>query len=268
MNLEIDGVNVHYEVYGEGIPTLCIHGFAVDSNLMKHCLEPIFGSLNNFQRIYIDLIGMGNSPANYQIKNSDDQLNLLIKLVDKLIGDKNFILFGESYGGYLSLGLINYFGNRIKGLFLICPCIVANHNDRNIPEKKTIVKIPVEIDESEKDDYSSFLDYAVVSNSSIWEDYKKSILTGVKKADFKYLNWFQKNGYSLSLDVKKVTFDNPTVFLLGRQDHIVGFQDALNLIENFPRGSFIVLDSAGHNLQIEQAETFNQVLVNFIQNFK
>ena len=51
---------------------------------------------------------------------------------------------------------------------------------------------------------------------------------------------------------------------MGRQDSIVGYRDAWEIIENYPRGSFVVLDKAGHNLQIEQEDLFNNLVLEWL----
>lgn len=44
--------------------------------------------------------------------------------------------------------------------------------------------------------------------------------------------------------------------LLGRQDSVVGYKDAWDILDNYPRVTFAVMDRAGHNLQLEQEELF------------
>ncbi|MDU2241011.1 MAG: alpha/beta hydrolase, partial [Paenibacillus sp.] len=44
------------------------------------------------------------------------------------------------------------------------------------------------------------------------------------------------------------------------QDAAVGYADALRLLEQYPRGTFAVMDRAGHNLQIEQEGAFNALM--------
>lgn len=52
----------------------------------------------------------------------------------------------------------------------------------------------------------------------------------------------------------------PVLLLAGRQDIVVGYQDLLETIEEYPRATFAVLDMAGHNLQIEQPELFQSLV--------
>ena len=45
--------------------------------------------------------------------------------------------------------------------------------------------------------------------------------------------------------------------LMGRQDSSCGYHDAWSILENDPRGTFVVLDRAGHGLMVEQGDLFN-----------
>lgn len=63
-----------------------------------------------------------------------------------------------------------------------------------------------------------------------------------------------KLGFSFSLDELPQPFGGPALFLLGRQDHVVGYRDAWKILENFPRATFAVLDQAGHVPGIEQVQ--------------
>jgi pimeloyl-ACP methyl ester carboxylesterase len=59
----------------------------------------------------------------------------------------------------------------------------------------------------------------------------------------------QRDGWQRFFDVDAgEPFEKPALILTGRQDHMVGYYDAWNIYENYPRGSYVVLDRAGHNL--------------------
>ncbi|MGX4685438.1 alpha/beta fold hydrolase [Vagococcus sp. JNUCC 83] len=268
MYIDINRTTLYYEEYGKGIPVICLHGFSVDSNLMKGCLEPIFKDKKNFHRIYVDLVGMGNSPENKNIKNTDDMLNVVVQFIHTLVGEHDFLLFGESYGGYLSLGLLQHFSEQIKGLFLICPLTVANNEERKLPQKELIKIKEFTVDSDDKVAYQNFLDMSVTINENTWIAYKKDILPGIEKANSEYLSFLSHNEYSLSCEslFHTIKFNKPTVMLLGKQDHVVGYQDALNLLPNFSRGTFAVIDGAGHNLQIEKPKLFSSFVENFLCN--
>ena len=51
MKIEVSMANMNYEIIGDGIPVLLVHGFSLDSNVMKGAYEPIFRRLDGFKRI-------------------------------------------------------------------------------------------------------------------------------------------------------------------------------------------------------------------------
>jgi pimeloyl-ACP methyl ester carboxylesterase len=63
-----------------------------------------------------------------------------------------------------------------------------------------------------------------------------------------------QQAYAFSFPVEPLPepFARPAMIVTGRQDHIVGYEDAVTLLPSYPRAQFSVLDRAGHNLQIEQ----------------
>ena len=63
MHCKINDVPVYYEEHGQGKPILCLHGFTEDSGSMKGCLEPFFKDVSGYRRIYLDMPGMGKTPA-------------------------------------------------------------------------------------------------------------------------------------------------------------------------------------------------------------
>jgi len=48
-------------------------------------------------------------------------------------------------------------------------------------------------------------------------------------------------------------FESPTLIITGRQDRVIGYQAAWDLIENNPRATFAVLDRASHFLSCNRA---------------
>lgn len=259
----IDGIQIHYEVKGEGKPVIMIHGCGCDYRLMAGCMEPVFQMHQGYQRIYIDLPGMGETSAPLTAGSSDRILEILITFIKKLIKGK-FLIAGESYGGYLARGVVTRLYQDIDGLLMICPVIVPDHVKRNVPEKAVLLHDEEFLSGLAPDERESYCGYAVVTNQDTYQRFRDHIFPGVNMADSRFIETLQNN-YTFSWDVdrksRELKFGKPVLLLAGRQDHCVGYQDLWNVIEDYPRGTFAVLDMAGHNLQIEQPETFH-LLVN------
>ncbi|WP_461615503.1 alpha/beta fold hydrolase [Clostridium sp. Marseille-QA1073] len=262
MECKIQNISINYEIIGDGKPIVMLHGYSLDHRLMTGCMEPIFSTKDTYKRIYIDLPGMGKSESAEWITSSDIMLEIVIDFIKKIIPNENFLLVGESYGGYISRGIIYKMADKVDGVLLICPLIIADNKKRNIPEHVILVKDNTVLSKLTSEAAEQFNSMAVIQSNVIYERYKKEIISGAKMADIKFLESLKENGYEFSFDVDKINkkFDKPALILLGKQDSCVGYKDAWNILENFPRATFTVLDESGHNLQIEKEELFNSLV--------
>ena len=262
MECEINNISINYEIIGEGKPIIMLHGYYVDHRVMVRCMENVLSDKEGYKRIYIDLPGMGKSESAEWINNSDTMLDVVIGFIQKIIPNENFLLASQSYGGYLARGVIYKMTDRVDGALLICPVIIADYNKRNVPEHVVLVKDNKLLSKLTPGDAEDFNSGAVVQSEKIYERYQNEIMSGVKIANGKFLENLQRNGYAFSFDVDKLNnkFDKPVLILLGRQDNCVGYEDEWNILANFPRATFAVLDRAGHSLQIEHDELLNSLI--------
>ena len=180
---------------------------------------------------------------------------------------ENFLLIGESYGGYLSRGILSKLNSKIDGMALLCPVVIPIHAKRDVP--KNIIKFEDKDFTNTLNDFErkTFGKFSVLENKKVYKRYKNEILSGIKKCNKDFIESLWKN-YSFSFDVdkklKKIKFNKPVLFMAGRQDICVGYKDLYKLLEDYPRATFSVIDIAGHNLQIEQPELFNSLVENFL----
>ncbi|WP_277586127.1 alpha/beta fold hydrolase [Psychrobacillus antarcticus] len=252
----IGELRFYIEEVGEGIPVLMIHGFSPDHRLMKGCMEPIFNQKIGYRRIYFDLPGMGKTENYQKISSSDDILEAVLNLIEHHIPNEPFLIVGESFGGYLARGVIEKLNHRILGAAFICPLIKPNHKERELPPHEVIEADYEFLDSLNSEEREDFYNNNVVLNASVWERYQKEIVAGVKLANIPFLNKLQKQ-YPLKTLIDTRPFRMPSIFILGKQDSVVGFKDAMKLDDIYTHASFAILDKAGHNLQIEQPYLFS-----------
>src|SRR5262245_30298586 len=89
---------------GEGFPVLIIHGWEMQGRAEEVDFEPIFSATPGLRRIYVDLPGMGTTPAN-GVKNLDDMYHRVVQFIDARLAGARFSLVGSSCGGYLARAL-------------------------------------------------------------------------------------------------------------------------------------------------------------------
>jgi pimeloyl-ACP methyl ester carboxylesterase len=250
----VRGVPVEVEIHGTGTPLLAIHGWGVDRRLMTGCMEPLFDEDAPWQRIYPDLPGMGGTPGDPTIDGSDAVLALLGGLVDAIAPGQPFAVAGESYGGYLARGLVHARPDDILGMALICPSIAPNTPaDAELRVLERDEALLASLDPADRD---TFTDITVRQTRLFWERFSTEILPGIRCADQTYLSQVLGRAPRFSFEADDRDFDRPVLFLTGRQDSSVGYRRQWEVLERYPRASFVVLDRAGHNLQTEQPEVF------------
>lgn len=262
------GINIYYEVIGSGHPLLTLHGWSPDHRLMKGCLEPVFSDLKtDWQRVYFDLPGMGQTPGAPWIDGSDAMLEVVLAFIDGILPGKHFAIAGESYGGYLTRGVVNKRPELVDGMLLICPVADQTTRLEHAPTFQVLEKDDGFVKSLSEEDQQFFTGINVVQTPKVWEKFNRDVVPGLKLADTSFLDNYLSQHVPFSFDVDKLDapFMKPSLMVMGRQDHVVGYRDQWDLIENFPRATFAVLDKAGHNMQIEQETVFHALVKNWLE---
>ncbi len=263
MVYEQNGLRMEYEVRGEGLPLLALHGWGVDRRLISGCLEPVWAhggaGIPRCARYYPDLPGMGLSPGSDRINGADDMLDAVTEFVEGVLPKGPFLLAGKSYGGYIARGLLRRMADRIGGILLIAPVIAKQ---RDVPAHRVILEDRAFLTELSETERSDFRAMGVSLTRDAWERFKANVLPGIKAAneDFLANRLSRRPELTLNPDGGFPPFEGPTLFVTGRQDACTGYRDPWGILEEYPRASFAVLDGAGHNLETERVPLFEALV--------
>lgn len=264
MICEVRGIPVYYEIFGEGHPILMLHGGGGEYHGMVFLMEPAFAHHPGWKRIYFDMPGHGKTPAPDWLINHDQVLEIILGFIDQVIGKEPFALAGGSRGGYVARGILARRSLDVSGILLIIPAHGASKFDK--PD-------PVVLAKDEKfmngltPGEAAFLGGYVVQDARALEDYYRG-LSFANRADprlMKSLREPQNYAFSFDVDMEPAIFDKPALVLAGRQDSMVGYKDSLKMVEQFPRGTLVVLDRAGHALPVEQEDLFRHLVAEWLR---
>lgn len=245
---------------GDDPPTaVMLHGFTPDHRLMTGCFEPVFVTRPSWRRLYLDLPGMGRTTSAEHVASTDAVLEVVREAIDTLVPRGEYVLCGESYGGYLARGLAAAEPDRVHGMALICPMLVADHADRDVPDH---IMLAVDADLVDRlGPGSEFLEIAVIANEETCRRTQDEVAIGIEIADEAALDRIREGwSGSFALERPDEPFQRPVLILTGRQDSSTGYRDVWPLLEHYPRATFAVLDRAGHNAQIEQPVLFKALV--------
>src|SRR2546423_1252600 len=260
MHCDLGDIAVFYESYGTGRPIVMLPGRPSDHRVMVRLMEPLFTQRDGWMRLYPDLPGTGRTPGVERMATHDQMLDAVLAFIDQVIPGQRFVLAGLSYGGYLARGVVYRRAESIDGVLLYVPQVKAEPAQAQLPPRTTLVEDAALVASLEPGEAQGIADLVVVQSHTVVKAVR-DLLAEVQLADHTFLARLEAAGpFSFDVDNLPAPFGGPTLILTGRQDHLCGYQDAWDLLDNYPRATFAVLDRAGHLANIEQ-EVLSQALM-------
>jgi pimeloyl-ACP methyl ester carboxylesterase len=255
----IKDIPIYYDVSGQGRPIVVLHGASVDHRCPKAALEPAFSGQGGWSRIYLDLPGHGKTPGSDWIDNNDQMVDVLVDFVEAVIPGKRFAIIGQSYGGYLARGLAHRLAERVDGLFLWVPATYPR-SERKLPTHVVRVKEGRAAAGVSTETEKEFFGILVVQSQKAVEFMKAHTTPAWEIGDEKFMGRVINTKLSFDLDSPKL--EKPTFIVCGRQDAVVGYQNAYEFLNNYPMGTIVIVDGAGHALGLAEGEEIFMASVN------
>ncbi len=256
----VNGITIAYRASGNGLPLVMLHGRGADYRVSLRVLEPVFETRTGWRRIYPDLPGSGETAASSSIATQDDMLTIVEQFITAVTGGQRFALGGMSYGGYLALGIAQRQADRLDGLLLVVPSVERDRTRQRFPPHQVLIKDPA-FEAALRPDEEWLRDAVVVQTPSVLEQIRAELLPALQRADTAFLDRLDAHPmFSFDFSTADPLWA-PALILAGRQDSVTGYREAMGLLERYPRGTFAVLDGAGHMLHREQTVIF-RALVN------
>ena len=255
----VRGLQVHYASVGEGRPVLILHGMGADHRFGLHRYEPLFEGREGWRRIYPDLPGMGQTSGAPWLARPEDFVEVLLEFMDAVAARERFALVGISWGAYLALGIARAVPDRLDGLMLTAPVIRGRGDDRELPPRFVLYREPG-IEDAMQPDEALWAKMAVVQTKATLAAFRAGVKPGLQVADWPFLRTVAP-AYADGVVEDRLPrpLEAPSLVLAGRHDVAVGCADAWPLLADLPRGTFAVLDGAGHGVEEEQQPLFRML---------
>ncbi|UWX97697.1 alpha/beta hydrolase [Arthrobacter zhaoxinii] len=231
---------------GQGRPLVLMHGFELDHRSML----PLESSLadSSWRRIYLDLPWTEQAVPGPVASAQDVADGVVNELRDRL-GDEPFAIIGHSFGGMVARHVAHAMRGQVLGLATLGAVFTADHRKRVLPAREVIsAALP---DQAADDD---FLEIAVIQTPGTLAAFNEFVLPGLRGTDQQVTGRIAAD-YALRREPEAAhpePFEAPSLHIFGRQDHVTGYEDGLALRDHYVRGTFAVLDAAGHHLYMER----------------
>ncbi|MDF0529978.1 alpha/beta hydrolase [Tsukamurella sp. 8F] len=252
---------------GTGTPVVFLHGFPVDHRILLP-LDGVFERAGGWRRLYLDLPGMGRTPVD-DVASTDDIVDAVVVEIDARLGAAPFALVGNSFGGMVARAVAERLRDQVLGLATIAGAVVADHARRTLPDHTVLRRdddaVAIAAENGAAQDY---VEMAVVQSPDGARAFVEHVWPGLEAADEHAVERIRSR-YALGSEPEDAEpLAIPTLFVTGRQDATVGYRDTWSTVEHYPRATFVVLDSAGHNVHLENPAVTEALIADWLSRVR
>ncbi|MBW4689129.1 MAG: alpha/beta hydrolase [Komarekiella atlantica HA4396-MV6] len=257
--VQINGIDLFYDIKGAGEPLLLIAGFLCDHTYWS-LLMP---SLSHYQVIRLDNRGMGRSSAPNNPYSIQQMASDVALLLDSIGIDKVHVL-GHSMGSQIAQELVLAHPKKVKSLVLISSWAKSDERFDSIIETWGDLPGNVDLKLYEKvvfpwiftDEFYSIpgmiegliefaINYPFQPSTRTLYHHSRAILGNDTTERLKYIHC-------------------PTLVIVGKQDILTPVKFSEQLAQGIPNAEIVVLNRGGHGLLVESPDTVASLLLNFL----
>ena len=264
--VEIDGMQVHYRIEGEGEPLVLIHG----TGAMLQTWDDWVSSLSpHYKVIRMDIPAFGLTGPRADGVYNDSMYVDFIEQFTKKVGVDSFYLGGNSLGGLIAWKYAAAYPQKVKKLILVDPGGFHEVNDkggsfifklaRNYPHLTDIVsKIGTHyfVEKTLREVYAD--------DSKITEQRKKMFAELNQRAGNRHA-FVERAKYVHQCNEDELkTITAPTLIMWGKEDVLIDVREAEHF-KKIAHTTEVIYDNVGHCPQEELPERSAADVLRFLQ---
>jgi pimeloyl-ACP methyl ester carboxylesterase len=280
MKTNLRGIDLFYDDVGRGPAIVLLHGYPFNRSMWQEQMD--FLSARDYRCIAPDLRGLGETSDKLQLvadaislepqrqaeaPGTFTTMSEMARDVAGLLGDlkiENAMIVGLSMGSYVALEFIHLFRVRVRALVLAGARAQAADEAEKRSREEQAQRVLAEgmgfaVDSILQNLLASrtFVDkYEVVARV------REMILgTDPRGAAAAQRGMALRRDYADNLHEINV----PTLIIAGREDGVRKPEDAQFLHHRIPNSQIEIIDDAGHLMNLEQPDMFNQTLLAFLK---
>ncbi|MGD8626771.1 MAG: alpha/beta hydrolase [Anaerolineae bacterium] len=252
----VDGLEVHYELAGQGEPALLLlHGFAASTFSWREVIDPLAetATVVAFDRPAFGLT-QRPLPGQWQGQNpytAEAQAGLTVGLMDEL-GLDRAVLIGNSAGGSVALLTALRYPERVQALVLVDAAVYGGGSRfpawlkplLRTPQARRLGPLAVRAIQDWGLDFgrSAWHDPSRIT-PEIWEGYTRPL----QAQDWDRALWeLTVAGHDLGLDERLDEVGVPVLVITGDDDRIVPTELSVRLAGELPGAELVVIPDCGH----------------------
>lgn len=265
--------NLHYNEVGAdsgGQAVILLHGSGPGATGWSNFKENLPALGEHFHAYAVDMPGWGRSdPAPVGRR---DHVDAVIQFMDAL-GIEKAAFVGNSMGGITTLGVAVEHPDRISHVITMGPgsgmqprlfspgglseglkvLVEAYRNPTAETMKRLVEVMTYDSARFGTDELARERAEATLANPEHVRNYLDALAQGkmIEK-------WFRLE------DLTRI--EQPALLIHGRDDRVVHYEHSLVLLAHIPNSRLVLLNRCGHWAQVEHAEEFNRLVIDFIKS--
>jgi pimeloyl-ACP methyl ester carboxylesterase len=227
--VDVNGVSLYYEIYGEGEPLLLLHGNGQSIYAFK---EQVDEYAKHYKVIIVDCRGRGNSTYQHDVELTFDvEIEDLKQFLDKINIEKTHIV-GWSDGGILGILMAIKYPEKVDKMVSMAGNIFP---DGLVNKEELLDYVKQFQDLNTKHQYDKIIDFLYL--------------------DYKYPN--------LEYEELKV-IKSKCLIMAGDKDEIKT-EHTVKIFENIPNAQLAIVPNATHYLPRDNPKLFNEIILRFLK---
>ncbi|MGQ4891335.1 MAG: alpha/beta fold hydrolase [Candidatus Njordarchaeia archaeon] len=260
--VKINGVNIYYEIHGEGEPIILLNGILASTASWAFQVPVLVNS--GYKVILMDFRGQWKSDRPRERYSMEQQAEDVKDLLDHL-GIKNVNVLGISYGGEVGMILAIKYPDLVKTLIVACSVPIVDRYLRLIADKWMMA---ARLRSGKYLFLSMVTDiYSPSFINEKWDFIEKTILS-FEEVDFEAFIELLKSFMELNIldDLHKIR--SPTLIITAGRDKTKPDIYSKMMHERIPNSELRIIEGAGHVVNWEKPEEFNKVILEFLKKTK
>lgn len=260
-----NGIDLYYEVHGEGEPLLLIMGLSLNS---KSWFRTIPALSEQYKVIVFDNRGVGrsgkpNTPYSIELMAEDARAVLDAAEIESAH------VYGISMGGMIAQRLTLKYPERVKSLILGC---TTSGGEKHVqPSLEVSMHMASRGSSTATPEEVAWATAPIIYSQEFLENHRNLVAEDIeKRIEMPILPY----AYILQLQacLAHDTYDEihqikvPTLVIHGDADRLVPYENGTTLAEKIPNAEFLTVKGAGHIYPTEACDLVNSKVLDFLNN--
>lgn len=263
MRAKINGINIDYRDQGTGVPVIFIHAFPLNQSMWD---EQVAALSSICRAVTLDLRGFGLSDVPDGPYSMDQMAADVHGLMTELGIDKA-VLAGLSMGGYISFAFYRNYPDKVQAIVLADTRASADTEEGRDKRLKSAERAEGEGARAIADDMVplALAPSTVENNPDVVQRMRRMAEANSPKGIAA-----AQRGMAARRDSKDLLahVDFPVQIIVGSEDKLTSVAEAEKMRDRVRHARFHIIEGAGHLSNLERADEFNRVLIDFIQSLK